>query len=281
MPDCSSVPVKPIAGSTLSLTWEILVDPVIAPVYASATADELQKLADPDLTPYERASLEELITKTHLPMARRLASRFTRSGADIDDLTQVASLALVKAIRRFNPERGEFEKYAHATISGELKRHLRDQCWSVRPPRRVQELHSQIGIATESLAQSAGHMPTATVLADQLDASKSDVREALAARTCFRAISLDQPIDPSGRSMSDTLSEESGDFDSVDDSLALAELLKDLNQHERRMLWLRFVDGRSQREIAEIMGMSQMMVSRRLSVLLADLRTRAACDEVA
>ena len=257
------------------------MDPVISSVYAPSENDELYRLANADLAPSERSALEESVAKTHLPMARRLASRFTRSGADIDDLTQVASLALVKAIRRFDPERGEFEKYAHATITGELKRHLRDQCWSVRPPRRVQELHSQIGAATESLAQSEGRMPTVTVLADQLDACQSDVREALAARTCFRAISLDQPIDQSGHSMSDMLSQESGDFDSVDDSLALAELLRSLNQHERQMLWLRFVDGRSQREIAEMLGMSQMMVSRRLSVLLADLRRRAERVEVA
>jgi len=214
-------------------------------------------------------------------MARRLASRFTRSGADFDDLTQVASMALIKAIRRFNPERGEFEKYAHATINGELKKYLRDQCWSVRPPRRVQELHSQVGIATESLAQTTGEMPTVGALAGQLDAAIADIGEAIAARSCFRAVSLDQPIGPSGHSLGDVLADECLDFDSVDDSLELADLLKDLNQHERKMLWLRFVDGRTQREIAEILGMSQMMVSRRLAVLVEELRTRAHRPEVA
>ena len=199
----------------------------------------------------------------------------------MDDLVQVASLALVKAIRRFNAERGEFEKYAHATINGELKKHLRDQCWSVRPPRRVQELHAQIGKATEELAQSGRAMPSVTSLATQLDARPDDIREAVASRTCFRAVSLDQPIDVTGRSMGEAISVEFRDFDSVDDAMELADLLRDLNEHERRMLWLRFVDGCTQREIAEIMGMSQMMVSRRLGVLLADLRGRAGGAEVA
>jgi RNA polymerase sigma-B factor len=239
------------------------------------------RLSNPALTPRERADLESSITATFLPMARRLASRFTRSGADIDDLVQVASLALVKAIRRFNAERGEFEKYAHATISGELKKHLRDQCWSVRPPRRVQELHGQIGKATEELAHAGGAMPSITSLAEQLDARPDDIREAVASRTCFRAISLDQPIDVTGRSRGEAISGEFRGFDAVDDALELSELLRDLNEHERRMLWLRFVDGCTQREIAETMGMSQMMVSRRLGVLLADLRSRAGSAEVA
>ena len=257
------------------------MDPTISSAYLSVENDDLRRLADPDLTGVERTTLEESVTKRYLPMARRLASRFTRSGADIDDVFQVASLALVKAIRRFNPERGEFEKYAHATISGELKRHLRDQCWSVRPPRRVQELHAQIATATETLAHCRGAMPSVTDLGNWLDAANSDVQEAIAARTCFRAVSLDQPTGPSGRSMADTLSGGCGDFDAIDDSLALADLLRDLNQTERQMLWLRFVDGCSQREIAEMLGMSQMMVSRRLAVLLTDLRDRAACAEVA
>ncbi len=257
------------------------MDPVIATAYAPSDSDALTRLSNPDLSPLERSRLEECVLKAHLAMARRLASRFTRSGADIDDLTQVACLALVKAIRRFNADRGEFEKYAHATINGELKKHLRDQCWSVRPPRRVQELHAQIGTATEALAQSVGEMPGVDVIAGRLDACESDVREALAARTCYRAISLDQPIDPSGHSMADSLSGDCDDFAAVDDSLWLAELLRGLNHHERQMLWLRFVDGRSQREIAELLGMSQMMVSRRLSVLLTELRSRASCAEVA
>ncbi|MDI1289707.1 MAG: sigma-70 family RNA polymerase sigma factor [bacterium] len=251
------------------------MDPVIAAAYVAPASDPLSRLSNPALTPRERADLEDLVTATYLPIARRLASRFTRSGAELDDLVQVASLALVKAIRRFNAERGEFEKYAHATINGELKKHLRDQCWSVRPPRRVQELHAQIGKATEELAQSGRSMPSVTSLAAQLDARPDDIREAVASRTCFRAVSLDQPIDVTGRSMGEAISEEFRDFDSVDDAMELAELFGDLNEHERRMLWLRFVDGCTQREIAEIMGMSQMMVSRRLGVLLADLRARA------
>ncbi len=254
------------------------MDPVISSVPNYVENPDLRLLSNPDLTAVERETLEESVTKAFLPMARRLASRFTKSGADIDDLFQVASLALVKAIRRFNAERGEFEKYAHATISGELKRHLRDQCWSVRPPRPVQELHAQIGIETESLARTSGRMPTVSELAGSLDAGRADVQEAIAARTCFRAVSLDQPIDPSGRSMGDTLSTDCTDFDAIDDVLELGELFADLNQHERKMLWLRFVDGRSQREIADMLGMSQMMVSRRLSVLLADLRSRAGAE---
>src|SRR5262245_28889989 len=109
----------------------------------------LTRLSEPDVDSSERNSLEELITRHYLPMARRVASRFAGSGADIEDLTQVACLALVKAIRRFDHERGGFWQYAQVTISGELKRHLRDHAWAIRPPRRVQDLHTQIGKATE------------------------------------------------------------------------------------------------------------------------------------
>lgn len=248
----------------------------------SDTEALLARLADSTLTPIERSRLEESVIRIHLPMARRLASRFTRSGADIDDLTQVASLALVKAIRRFDPIRGQFEKYAHATICGELKKHLRDQCWDVRPPRRVQELHSQIGLATEELAQTSGQMPTVDGLAAELDARPEDISEAMAARTCYRAVSLDQPIDASGRSLGETLTNVFSGYDSVDDSMVLGQLCEDLTQQERQLLWLRFVDGRTQREIADMLGLSQMMVSRRLTVLLAGLRSRAGtADEVA
>lgn len=258
------------------------MDPVISLSSDRSQIDpRLVALADSRLTAAKRSELEDSVARTHLPMARRLASRFTRTGADFDDLTQVASLALIKAIRRFNPDRGEFEKYAHATINGELKKYLRDQCWSVRPPRRVQELHSQVGLATESLAQATGRMPTVGVLAGELDACTADISEAIAARSCFRAVSLDQELDASGHSLGDLLAGECRDFDAVNDSLELTDLLKDLNEHERMMLWLRFVDGRTQREIAEVLGMSQMMVSRRLAVLVDGLRSRANRPEVA
>lgn len=261
------------------------MDPVIAVDHSYADSNpansELMQLAGTDISQDHRARLEESVAARYLPIARRLASRFTRTGAELDDLVQVACLALVKAIRRFSPERGDFERYAHATINGELKKYLRDQCWSVRPPRRVQELHSQVGIATESLAQTKGHLPSVDEVAGILGSDSSAVREAMTVRTCFRAISLDQPIDPSGRVLGDTLSGECSEFSSIDDISELVDIVADLNPHEKQMLWLRFVDGRSQREIADLLGMSQMMVSRRIGVLVSNLRERARAFQVA
>jgi RNA polymerase sigma-B factor len=225
---------------------------------------------------------EEQIVRDHQPMARRMAGRFAGHGADFDDLVQVASLALVKAYRRFDPERGAFEPYAKATIDGELKRHLRDHCWSIRPPRRVQELQSEISHTTEALAQGEACLPRAAELAEVIGASVTDINEALSARSCFTPASLDRPLDVAGpTTMADHLAADDDPFAHVDNMVALGQICTELSEADKTLIRLRFYEGMSQREIAAEIGVSQMQVSRRLARLLDELRTKALEGEVA
>lgn len=234
-----------------------------------------------DASPVERDRLEEAVLRRFTPMTRRLASRYAGHGTDVDDLIQVADLALVKAMRRFDPERGAFESYAKATISGELKRHLRDFCWSIKPPRRIQEMHAQIQRSTEDLAQADGSLPGTPEIAGHLGSSVSAIGEALAARSCFTPASLDEPLGASGRSLGETVGSDDEPFEAVDNHVLLLQLCRDLTEPEMRLIELRFYDCLSQREIADILGVSQMQVSRNLARLLDKLRDRAAVSSVA
>ena len=252
------------------------------PCAQTQSAETVAKLrARRNATPCQTRVIEDEVTRTYLPLARHLAGRFVRQGVDLDDLTQVANLALLKAIRRFDPDRGPFEPYATATISGELKRYLRDQCWSIRPPRRVQELHSQIAVATEALAQADRRMPDTEALAGAVDADVSEISEALVARSCFTPSSLDHPISPGGGTLGDLIADGSADFDALEDAISIDQICGDLCESDRELLRLRFFEGKTQREIAGEMGVSQMKVSRRLSRLLTDLRQRVEGAEVA
>jgi RNA polymerase sigma-B factor len=229
----------------------------------------------------ERARLEEDIVRAYQPTARRLASRFRGYGADIDDLSQVASIAVVKAIRGFDTERGAFQAYAKATIEGELKKHLRDHCWSIKPPRRVQELQTQLMRRTEAMAQEDGILPSITDLARAMDASPSDVSEALSARSCYSPSSLDHPMGLAGRPLSDDLADDEEQYDRIDGNVSLVQICSDLDEQDRTLIRLRFYECLSQREIADEMGVSQMQVSRRLTRLLDGLRATALQSEAA
>jgi RNA polymerase sigma-B factor len=229
----------------------------------------------------ERSRLEEDIVRAYQPMARRLASRFSGYGADIDDLMQVANMAVVKAIRGFDPERGAFQSYAKATIDGELKKHLRDYCWSIKPPRRVQELQSQIMRRTEAMAQTQGVLPRTADLADAMDATVSDITEALSARSCYSPSSLDRPAGAAGRPLAENLADAEEPYERVDGWVSLIQICSDLDQDDKTLLRLRFYECMSQREIAEELGVSQMQVSRRLARLLSGLRSKALESEVA
>ena len=229
----------------------------------------------------ERARLEEDIVRANQPAARRLARRFSGHGADMDDLVQVANLAVVKAIRGFNPERGAFQAYAKATIDGDLKKYLRDYGWSIKPPRRVQELQAQLLRRAESMAHAAGSQPSTTDLAGAMDASVSDIGEALTARSCYSPSSLDRPCGIAGRPLAEHLPDDEDAFDRVDGLVSLVQICSDLNEEDKELIRLRFYDCMSQREIAAEIGVSQMQVSRRLSRLLDGLRSRALASEAA
>lgn len=228
----------------------------------------------------ERALLEEGIVRNYLPMARRLASHFCTDRADLDDLIQVANIALVKAIRGFDQNLGVFEPYAKATISGELKKYLRDHCWSIKPPRRVQELQAQIARTTEDLTQSEGQTPGLEQLADAMELSVEAISEAVSARSCYSPASLDRPTGVAGRPLGDNIADEQEPYALVDGCVSLVQICSDLSEEDLTLIRLRFYECLSQREIAAEIGVSQMQVSRRLARLIEHLRAKAASMEM-
>ena len=231
--------------------------------------------------PVERARLEDEIVRRHLGLARHLAGRYAGRGVDRDDLVQVANFALVKAMRGFRHDRGEFVPFATVTILGEIKKHFRDHCWSVRPPRRIQQMQADITAASERRLQNDSRTPLVADIARDIDASESDVREAMAARGCFSPTSLDQPMRDGGQPLGETLKWEESAYAFIDDWVTVGPLCQELSDDERELLRLRFVEDRTQQEIADIVGVSQMQVSRRLTKLLEQLRSRAAVTDAA
>ncbi|HEV3401957.1 MAG TPA: RNA polymerase sigma factor SigF [Acidimicrobiales bacterium] len=221
----------------------------------------------------------ELVT-AHIGLAEYLARRFTNRGEPLDDLVQVASLGLLKAVDRFDPERGlEFSTYATPTIVGELKRHFRDKGWAVRVPRRVQELHLRLGTVVSTLSQELGRSPTIGEIAHAASVSEEDVLEAIEAGHAYRFTSLDAP---SGADEEGTLATQlGGDDQALVDSehrVALSPLIARFPPRERTILHLRFFEGLTQSEIASRLGISQMHVSRLLARSLAQLRASADDD---
>jgi len=218
----------------------------------------------------EPALRDELI-EAHLWLADRLARHFANRGEPLDDLYQVSSLALIKAVDRFDPERGvEFTSYATTTIIGELKRHFRDRGWSVRAPRRIQELYLHLGQAISDLSQSLGRSPTIQELAQVTGASEEDVLEALEAGQAYRATSLDAPGEDDD-TLGSHLGGEDEEFGNSERRMLLAPYLSKLPRREQLILKLRFEDDLTQSEIAQQLGISQMHVSRLLAKCLARL----------
>ena len=213
------------------------------------------------------------------PLALQLARRYSQ-GRDVEDLEQVAALGLVKAIDRFDTSRGlAFSSYAVPTVAGEIKRYLRDHAWSVRVPREVQETYVRLDRATEALTTQLGRPPTAAELAETIGGTIEAVLEARQAVTARRAVSLDQPT--RGDDESDALGtfvgiDEPG-FETAEQSALLGALLSDLTYRERLILHLRFVDDLTQREIGELVGLSQIQVSRSLRTSIAQLQETTRC----
>lgn len=216
---------------------------------------------------------DELITM-HLPLVRHLAHRYRDRGEPWDDLVQVGTVGLIKAIDGYDPERGvELATYATPTILGEIKRHFRDRTWAVRVPRRLQELQARVTAQTDELSASLGRSPTVREIAESLDITEAEVLEALDARHAYAADSIDGGDDAS---TSPSLASSWGDIDPgfalVDDREALEPLLLALPERERSILMMRFFRNMSQSEIGAELGLSQMHVSRLLARTLAQLR---------
>lgn len=215
------------------------------------------------------------LVESHLGLAKNLARRFVNRGESYEDLVQVASLALVRAARRYDRDRGvAFSTFATVTVIGELKRHLRDKCWSVRAPRRLQQLVSELGKATEELSQELGRSPTVTELAVACSVDDSDVLEAMEAGRNYRSSSLDDLSsgDDEGSSIGTELGNEDGNLELAEHRAALYPFLSNLSVRQQQVLVLRFFDGLTQSEIATRVGVSQMHVSRLLSSTLSSLR---------
>lgn len=218
------------------------------------------------------------LVEAHIGLAEYLARRFSNRGEPLDDLVQVASVGLLKAVDRFDPGRGvEFSTYATHTIVGELKRHFRDKGWAVRAPRRMQELYLRLGGIVSSLNQRLGRSPTIAELAAEAQVSEEEVLEALEAGQAYRFTSIDAP--GPGGDEGDTMSAQLGADDpgmiDAERRMALSPLLATLPEREQLILHLRFFEGLTQSVIAERLGISQMHVSRLLARSLAQLRSAA------
>jgi RNA polymerase sigma-B factor len=216
-----------------------------------------------------------------MPLARQLARRYHRAEEPFDDLLQVASLGLLKAIDRFDLERGiAFSSYAVPTILGELKRHFRDRTWSVRVPRDLQELVLKVDGTVSDLGRELHRAPTVAEIAGRLSVSEEDVLEALQAGGAYRATSLETPRgDEEGDTLADSLGTEEDGFAQAEHRATLDRLLAAVGPREREVLRLRFQEDLTQAEIGERIGVSQMQVSRLIRQAVARLRVMAEAGE--
>lgn len=216
------------------------------------------------------------IVERCLPLADHIARRFEGRGEPRDDLVQVARVGLVNAVVRFDVETGsDFVSFAVPTIMGEVRRHFRDNSWSVKVPRRLKELHLRLGAATADLSQRLGRAPTATELAAELGMDRSEVVEGLVAGSSYNTLSIDSgggSEDDDARAIADTLGDVDAGLDRIEDRESLRPLLEALPERERTVLILRFFESMTQTQIAERVGISQMHVSRLLAKSLARLR---------
>jgi len=216
--------------------------------------------------------LDDIVT-SHLWLADSLARRFHHRGEDDQDLLQVARAGLVEASRRFDPDRGDFLAFAVPTVMGVLRRHFRDQGWTIRPPRRTQELAFEMRRGWPALVQALGTMPTEAHLADYLGATVADIREARCASEGYSAALLD----PSAQFDGDG-DQSRAEAQQVETRLILQGIWDQLDSGERDLIRLRFYEELSQVQIAAVLGTSQMQISRRLARLLTKLRSLIGDD---
>ena len=205
---------------------------------------------------------------SHLNLVRFLASKFKNRGEALDDLIQVGTIGLIKAIDRFDPERGlEFTTYATPTIMGEIKRHFRDKGWSVRVPRRLQELSAKVNQVTDELTNQLQRSPSVAEIAESLGVSVDEVLEAMESSSAYSSVPLEgggSSDDEEAPSVIDHYATEDADLAASDDRIVLEEAIADFSPRERDVIRMRFVDGLTQVEIAERLGVSQVQVSRLL-----------------
>ena len=233
--------------------------------------DELQRLNSEDP---RRVQVRDEVITMHLPLVKHLARRYRDRGESMDDLIQVGTVGLIKAIDGFDPSKGvELSTYATPTILGEIKRHFRDTTWAVRVPRRLQDLQAQVTARSEELSSELHRSPTVRELAASLDVSEADILDAIEARQAYSTDSLDiNPGEDSPAVPTSAISMEDSAFDAIDERQTLRPLLEALPERERAIVTMRFFQNMSQDQIAQELGISQMHVSRLLARTLATLR---------
>ncbi len=239
--------------------------------------EELAALAPEDS---QREVVREKIIGLCMPLADHIARKFSGRGENFDDLLQVARVGLVQAVDRFDVTRGSsFLSFAVPTIMGEVRRHFRDNTWAVRVPRRTKEIQLSIGGTIDQLAQRLGRMPRAREIAEELDVDLVEVTQALIAGNSYQASSLDAVAGDDSEntplSLLEVLGEAEPRYDRVEEFLAVKPLIAELPDRERSVLVMRFFESKTQTQIAEALGISQMHVSRILAKTLNWLREEA------
>jgi RNA polymerase sigma-B factor len=216
--------------------------------------------------------LRNQLVEEHRHLADYFVKRYSRRGVAADDLRQLALMAIIHAVERFDPDVGvAFSTFASRTIEGEVKRYFRDRTWSVRPPRRSQELHLELRRSEEELAQTLGRSPTVAELAATLDVSEDHVLEAHQAASLDHAPGGDDDAPTRGDRV---LAEAEPGFGDVDRKIIVQDLMQELPERERSIVYMRFFENMTQPEIAERVGVSQSYLSRILRKALVDLRSR-------
>lgn len=253
-----------------------------SPERAAEVARLLADLAELPEGSAERQHVRERLVEAHLPLVHYFARRFVHAGVPLEDLVQIGSLGLIKAIDRFDPTLGhELASYVAPIVAGEIKRYLRDSSGLVRVPRRAYELQGAVARAREDLSQELGHMPTVSQLAERVGASPDEVVEALDVNRArdpepLEAFGRDADSGDAGAGVARLLAFDDPGFDTVELRADLQEAMGVLDDLERQVVLLRFRSGRTQTEIADVLGVSQMQISRMLRRSLA--RMRAALE---
>jgi RNA polymerase sigma-B factor len=218
-------------------------------------------------------SARDELVSLYYPLAKHLAAKFKGRGQPLDDLIQVASIGLLNAIQRFDPDRGiKFTTFATPTIVGELKRYFRDKGWALRVPRRLQEMSLTLREVVEGLSQELGRSPTVTEIADRSGLSQEEVVEGIESIHAYSVGSLDAAVDDQGSTSLARLGAEDEAIELLETWANLAPHLKRLAERDRTILYYRFIRGFTQSKIADLMGMSQMHISRLLAQTLQTLR---------
>jgi len=243
-----------------------------------ATSRRLLHAADHQDSRRRRAT-QNRVLELNLGLARRLARRYRGRGVAQDDLDQVASLGLLKAIRRFDTDRRSFTAFAVPTVLGELRRYFRDSAWTVRPGRRVQEVQAAAVAAREEL-RAAGREPTTHEVAVRIGEPDNIVRHAESVTGAYSPRSLDAPAPGSDQPFGESLGLEDPAIERIDDLQTIAPAVRALAAADRRLLHMRFVEERTQQDIGRELGISQMQVSRRLAGVLGRIRRAAGTIDV-